>query len=181
MNTKVLFTLLLALGGCSSKTEVLETYGSGANKLVIEHRDKNHYSKKAYYENGRLQEEKFFSYGLQDSFQYNYNDAGNKIGEMHFHNGDRNGVTHEFYSDGRIAFEGVCVNGRFEGLSTWYYHNGKIDNAGYRYRDKDTGRWNNYDSTGILKRASLRFATDSAIYYDGKGNIITHVQWEAIH
>jgi antitoxin component YwqK of YwqJK toxin-antitoxin module len=182
MKIAFIFILIISLYGCASKTEVITTYANGSVKLIIDHTDKYHYAKKTYYQNGHLEQVKFFTYGLQDSVQYDFNESGEKIGEMGFHYGDRNGLTHEFYPSGQVAFEGKCVNGKFEGLSTWYFPNGKIRYIGFRHLDRDTGRWETYDSVGLLKKEAHYFGIrDSALYYDGKGKEITHDQWENIH
>jgi len=79
-----------------------------------------------------------------------------------------------------MAFEGYCVNGKFEGMSTWYYRNGQIQTKGGRHLDADTGRWESFDSTGVLTRAIVHVPNGKAIYYNGLGIEISAEEWEKI-
>jgi antitoxin component YwqK of YwqJK toxin-antitoxin module len=172
---------MILLIACSSKTEVIEKYSDGSPKKTIENLSDHTTTVRNFYPNGQLQEQQFFKDQLQDSIQYNFSEQGFKIGEMSFRSGKRNGQTREFYLNGQVAFEGICVNGNFEGLSTWFYPNGKIQTTGYRHLRWDTGRWNDYDTLGLIKRfVQYHQAPDSAVYYNSQGVPVSHEAWEQL-
>jgi len=155
---------LLSVVACSCacsprpSREILARYPNGRAEKVIDHADSGRYYERVLYENGLLKNEKQFVDGKQDGMETQYNDEdGGKTAEMHFEDGKRNGITHEFYHNGRVAFEGNCVDGKFEGLSTWYYPGVTVKESGYRHLDKDTGQWNYYDTSGALMK-SVQFS-----------------------
>jgi len=180
MKLSLFIFLSLFFCGCSSKREVIEKYMDGSPKKIIDHIDQNRYYVRELYPNGNLKEEKFFKNGVQDSMQDYYTEEGKKIGELSFKNGLRNGVTHEYYRNGQMAFEGYCINGKFEGISTWYYRNGNIQAKGGRHLGADTGRWESFDTAGILTKAIVHGRNGKVVYYNGFGIEISAEEWEKI-
>lgn len=178
MKLNLFIVLSILLCGCSSRREVIEKYTDGSPKKVIDHIDQNKYYIRELYPDGKLEKEKFFKNGLQDSIESYYNKEGRKMAEMTFRNGSRNGITHEFYRNGQIAFEGSCENGKFEGLSTWYYRNGKIQTKSYRHLSADTSS-QDFDTTGVLIRA-FEHKNEKLVYYNGLGTEISAEEWEKI-
>jgi antitoxin component YwqK of YwqJK toxin-antitoxin module len=63
-------------------------------------------------------------------------------------------IRHEFYPKGQVGFEGVFINDRPYGLSTWFHKNGEIDEQGIRYKDKKVGIWKTWDEEGNLKETT---------------------------
>lgn len=169
------------LTACSSDTEVLEKYPDGSPKKTVEKISEHKNIRRVFYPNGQLQVEKFFTDNLQDSIQYNYNIQGSKTGEISFRAGERNGPTREFYPSGQVSFEGINANGKPDGLSKWYYPNGKIRTTGYRHLLLDTGRWNDFDTLGLIKRWVQYYdIKDSAVYHDAQGSPVSHEAWEQL-
>ncbi|MES1249628.1 MAG: hypothetical protein ABUL46_03045, partial [Chitinophaga rupis] len=70
--------------------------------------------------------------------------------------------------------------GKFEGLSTWYYNNGKLHEKGYRHLDADTGRWEDYDTTGVLIGAVEHNQNEKPVYYNGRGAEISADEYKKI-
>jgi antitoxin component YwqK of YwqJK toxin-antitoxin module len=171
-----------ALYGCSSsvRRQVIQQYDNGRPKKVIDRIDKHHYYEREMGESGELTRQQYFIDGVQDSFETYYNAEGKKLAELMFKGGKRNGVSHEFYSNGRIAFEGSCVDGRFEGLWTTFYNNGRIEERGYHHLSRLTGRWNFYDTAGRLVKAALYTDSLPAVYFDGCDQVITRQQWDSL-
>jgi antitoxin component YwqK of YwqJK toxin-antitoxin module len=150
MKQILIVVLIIFISGCFHKREIIETYNDGSLKIVKDYIDRYKYYQREYYVSGNLREEKVFVNGLQDSIQTFFGEDGNRRGEIHFREGLRNGMTYEIYRNGQIAFKGNCINGKFEGLSTWYYENGKVKESVYRHLGHDTGTMLRFDTAGIL-------------------------------
>jgi antitoxin component YwqK of YwqJK toxin-antitoxin module len=160
---------------------VVERYPDGRPKKVIEYLSKSKYYERDLYENGKIENEKFFEDGLQSGWQFHYSEDGLKRAEMHFKNGSRNGVTHEFHRNGKMGFEGYSVNGKFEGLSTWFFDNGQVEVTGNRHLSQDTGWWFYFNRIGdTIKRSYRRSLSDTSLLFDGKGKMISLEEWQRI-
>ena len=174
----VLFIFLIS---CKSKTEIIDKFPDGKPKKIIEHIGKNKFYEKKYYENGVLEEIKYFENDKQEGEQVNYRKDGTKIGYSIYKNGIRNGLSQEIYQNGKIAFEGTTVNGEFEGLSKWYFENGEMQSLQYRHLSKDSGWGYEFNLKGdTIRRTYDKSENDTTQYFNGRGKKISVGEWENI-
>jgi uncharacterized protein len=142
---------MFIFSACHSKQNILlEQYPNGDIKKGRDYTNDSVYYEREYYESGDLSVIKKFKNGLQDSVQTAYDKSGNVKSQVSFKKGLRNGILLENYDYGTTAFEGNCVDGKFEGKAVYYYSNGKKQREGFRHLDIDTGTWLFYDTAGKL-------------------------------
>lgn len=150
-------------------------------KKTIEHFDGDSTCEKSWYQNGHLAEIKCFKDGKQTGEQIYFREDGSKSALLTFSNGIRHGQTYEFHPSGQIAFEGIVVNGEFEGLSRWFFKNGQLNFIGNRHLGKDTGWWYYFNMQGdTIKRTYTRSTHDTCLYFDRRGKEITPEAWSDI-
>jgi antitoxin component YwqK of YwqJK toxin-antitoxin module len=167
---------------CNSKIEIIEKFANGEPRKIIEHYENDSTCEKTFHENGKIEEIKCFKNGKQSGEQIVfYKENGSKRALMTFRNGTRHGPSYEYYPSGQKAFEGIVIDGEFEGLSKWYFKNGNLNFIGSRHSGKDTGWWYYFNMQGdTIRRSYTRSISDTTEYFDGSGKKITSDEWEKI-
>ncbi len=71
-----------------------------------------------------------------------------KLTEINYMDGKKNGIYYEYNSDGKMVAKGTLINGKAQGLCTWYYPDGKKE-AEVLYKDGNRkGEYKEFDQKG---------------------------------
>ena len=107
-----------------------------------------------------------------------------KIWEQYLRSGEKilsngNGEFRAFYSNGKVSIAVTTKNGARDGIATWYYDNGQIEQAAlYQYDEKSTpiGKrieiLSSFHKDGrIREKGTLKNGNGTWINYNEKGEI----------
>ncbi|OYU96568.1 MAG: hypothetical protein CFE21_09295 [Bacteroidetes bacterium B1(2017)] len=175
-----LFLSIFILTACNNTIEVKESYADGQAKVVnyfINNSNEN-FEQKVFDEKGQIKTTRQFENNKQVGFEKQFYTSGELAGDMEYKNGMRNGKSHEYHKNGKLAFEGYCYpDSSFCGLSTWYYDNGQIKKTGNRNRDIGIGIWYEYYRNG-KKRSILDFDKKHFVYFSALGDTISENEYK---
>ncbi len=71
-----------------------------------------------------------------------------KLTEINYVNGEKNGIYCEYNSDGKMVAKGTLINGKAQGLSAWYYPDGKKEAEVLYKNGKIEGEYREFDQKG---------------------------------
>lgn len=79
----------------------------------------------------------------------------------------------EYYSDGRISFEGNVINGKKEGFCKYYEESGNVASFGRYKNDHMVGTWRYFKNGRLSYIANYKNGTPSGLwkYYNSNGKI----------
>lgn len=126
----VIILLTAALAGCTTKEVIESTYENGNPRVV-----------KTYAKKGNdleLKKEVVYYENKQKKMEGAYKDEA------------RDGKWKAWYENGTIWSEGEYKDGKRNGLGIAYHENGKKYIEGIYRDDIRVGKWNFYDTTGVL-------------------------------
>ncbi|PWT70734.1 MAG: hypothetical protein C5B59_20235 [Bacteroidetes bacterium] len=131
----------------------------------------------SYYFDGTIESVQFFRSGLQDSIYHSYSYGGktNTIG--HFDKGKKTGEWKYFDEDGNLSNQAVYNFDMIDGLSTYYFENGKKDIEIHYKDDHRHGSTVRLDPDGSVAYA-VRYDEDvpkAYNYQDTKGNFVPEI------
>ncbi|MDY6800418.1 MAG: hypothetical protein SVU94_04255 [Bacteroidota bacterium] len=128
---------------------------------------------KWYFKNGQLRKEEFYIYGLPDGESIEYSDSGTVIAKGNYIQGEKEGVWNydigdqtetgkyvmglkdgkwkRYYkSNGKLAYEGLFLQGSRDGKHVYYFPNGNIKEIQYYETGQKEKSWSKYDDNGEL-------------------------------
>tara|TARA_B100001564_G_C20489741_1_gene601066 strand:- start:83 stop:538 length:456 start_codon:yes stop_codon:yes gene_type:complete len=119
----------------------------------------------------------FFENEKQEERIY-YWENDQKLSEIQYLNGKREGSCKYWYSTGQLMNEGFYKNGKMTGPFISYYQNGQIESQGIfkyvesgSYSRKD-GVWKYYYDNGQLESESIiKDGVEELKFYDKEGNL----------
>lgn len=125
------------------------------------------------FENGNKQLVEIYKEGTLSKLWEQYLTSGEKILS------DGNGEFRAFHSNGKVSIAVVIKNGSRDGIATWYYDNGQIEQAVmYQYDDKSTpiGKrieiLSSFHKDGrVREKGTLKNGNGTWITYNDKGEI----------
>ncbi len=162
-----LSALLLALPGCQSKTETVETTDEFGKKIRYE-RNKEDYAKHGRYE-------RFDEHGVKAEEAYYHNDTlhgayrlfyanGQLESEQHFEMGLHHGPYRKYFETGVLQIQQEFRNGAMQGKSIRYYPSGRVMEEVTIVNSEENGPFKEYYSNGMTKaEGSYAFVDDSAV------------------
>lgn len=150
-----------------------------------------------YHQNGKTQAKGVFHYGDKEGDWTYYFDSGSIDEVIEYENGkitryleqylkdgshtlqDGNGLSYNFYDSGEISSKLSLKNGIRDGICTWYYKNGQIDQSALYKYDESTKpyglRWeiiSSFTPSGkSRKKGDLKNGNGSWINYNEDGSI----------
>ena len=134
-------------------TNVLEKYPSGAFtivefKNVIEENDKYQIQ---LFENGLKKKEGILINGQKNGLWKYYYENGRPGSVINYVNDTIDGNVYEIDDKGGVRFVGYQIMGNLEGLSTYFFENGKLRKQGEWKAGQKVGIWNYFNEDGSLK------------------------------
>lgn len=95
-----------------------------------------------------------FKNGLKDGFWRELSENENLFTNGYYLDGKKNGNWIENYESDK-TFKGSYKNGKYDGICTWYYANGKILSKGLYKEGVLIGDWKNYFENGSVNEVGL--------------------------
>ncbi len=109
----------------------------------------------------------------------NYWENGQKLSEIHYLNGKREGVCKYWYKTGQLKNVGFYKNGKMTGAFISYYDNGQIESQGiFKYTESGSysrkdGVWKHYYNNGQIESKSIiKEGVEELKFYDKEGNLL---------
>jgi antitoxin component YwqK of YwqJK toxin-antitoxin module len=177
INSVIVVNLFCYLLSCNNKNEtVIERYENGNPKIINYYiaKNKSDYLQKEFYLNGKVDRTKEFINNKQEGFEYGYYFTGEKAVEIMYKNGERNGITREFYKNGQVSFEGYCYpNSSFSGKTLSFYSSGQLRDSGYRRNNTYAGEFKQFYEDGKIKSIINYDNSNLSKYFDRNGRNIS--------
>jgi len=104
----------------------------------------------AYFPNGKKSFEVTYKNGYYDVAYKTYYENGNLREEVPFKNHGENGEDKKYSATNQLVSDEQMVDGKKDGISTFYYDNGKPEHTEFYIMGDKYGTWNYYDRAGKL-------------------------------
>lgn len=151
----VLATMMVLVFSCTSRDNnvtIQDTYENGRPKTTIYKTidDKHTFYKIRHDSLGRIEEITPYSDEQINGTKIIFRDLG-VAALIPYKDGRNEGFTYEYYEGQQTGFKGEAKDDEFNGLSTWFYKNGRPKEAGIRINSKNEGEWIEYYENGQVK------------------------------
>lgn len=145
---------VLALAGCQSKTETVETQDESGNIIRYERR-LNDYAKEGVYvklnPNGKKLEEAHYQNDTLDGWRILYSEKGDSAVAEFYKNGRFDGAYRVFHDNGKLKLLGQYKNNEMVGVWKGYYDNGALKEEVTFKENLENGPFVEYYPNGKLK------------------------------
>ena len=95
-----------------------------------------------------------YANGKVNGVLYRLYDNGDTSAKISYKEGMKDGPGIEMWKNTRISFKGNYVNGKLNGLCTWWYCNGQKEKEGMMENDAEVGVWKSWDENGGQMKAA---------------------------
>jgi antitoxin component YwqK of YwqJK toxin-antitoxin module len=167
-------------GGGKTTEKVEESYPSGAKKKVSHYAGASAVRTTFYFEDGKMQSDRFFKKGEPDSTMTIYTPEGGMDKQTTYKDGKKNGPEKSWYANGNLKSEVVYAEDAPTGKFTTYYESGQPDMEVVFKDGKKDGEEILYYPDGKKKRVRTYVAGDqdgSETEYFENGFLKLEQQW----
>ena len=119
---------------------------------------------KAYYQNGNVRKEGYYSYGKENGLFKEYNEDGVINFEYYMKDGEMNGAFKTYYENGQVKKLGDSFNGKENGNFKEYTENGVLEVTYTMVNDKFNGLLIEYENGKISKKINYLNGIKEGLY-----------------